>query len=185
MKTTFKELPWKSSGEYCALPMPGVLGLGSWIPYAAAKTQHSQINKIFLKTTFMQLLLLLLSRFSRVRLFATPWTAAYQGPPSMGFSRQEYWSGLPLPTPVYVVTHHSVTEIQLFFISLGSLLVKFSLSLKLIIQCFIAHKALTSSQSICLCQVYTNMYFCIVLTDVLLFHFHTYFTSLLYLHIYF
>ena len=35
---------------------------------------------------------------SRVRLFMTPWTAAYQGPPSMGFSRQEYWSGLPLGT---------------------------------------------------------------------------------------
>ena len=44
-------------------------------------------------------LLLLLSRFSRVRLCATPWTAAYQVPPSMGFSRQEYWSGLPLPFP--------------------------------------------------------------------------------------
>ena len=36
---------------------------------------------------------------SHVRLLATPWTAAYQGPPSMGFSRQEYWSGLPLPSP--------------------------------------------------------------------------------------
>ena len=35
---------------------------------------------------------------SRVRLFATPWTAAYQAPPSMGFSRQEYWSGVPLPS---------------------------------------------------------------------------------------
>ena len=34
---------------------------------------------------------------SRVRLFATPWTAAYQAPLSMGFSRQEFWSGLPLP----------------------------------------------------------------------------------------
>ena len=33
---------------------------------------------------------------SRVRLLATPWTAAYQAPPSMGFARQEYWSGLPL-----------------------------------------------------------------------------------------
>ena len=40
------------------------------------------------------LLLLLLSRFSRVQLFANPWTAAYQAPPSMGFSRQEYWSGV-------------------------------------------------------------------------------------------
>ena len=37
---------------------------------------------------------------SRVQLLATPWTAAYQAPPSMGFSRQEYWSGLPLPSPV-------------------------------------------------------------------------------------
>ena len=36
---------------------------------------------------------------SRVRLFATPWTVAYQASPSMGFSRQEYWSGLPLPSP--------------------------------------------------------------------------------------
>ena len=36
---------------------------------------------------------------SRVRLFATPWTVAYQAPPSMEFSRQEYWSGLPFPSP--------------------------------------------------------------------------------------
>ena len=45
------------------------------------------------------LLLLLLSRFSRVQLLATPWTAAYQAPLPLGFSRQEYWSGLPLPSP--------------------------------------------------------------------------------------
>ena len=38
-------------------------------------------------------------RFSHVRLFATPWTAAYQAPPSLGFSRHEYWSGVPLPSP--------------------------------------------------------------------------------------
>ena len=36
---------------------------------------------------------------SRVRLLATPWTAAHQAPLSMGFSRQEYWSGVPLPSP--------------------------------------------------------------------------------------
>ena len=36
---------------------------------------------------------------SRVRLLGTPWTAAYQAPPSMGMSRQEYWSGVPLPSP--------------------------------------------------------------------------------------
>ena len=37
---------------------------------------------------------------SQVRLLATPWTAAHQAPPSMGFSRQEYWSGVPLPSPM-------------------------------------------------------------------------------------
>ena len=36
---------------------------------------------------------------SSVQLFVIPWTAAYQAPPPMGFSRQEYWSGLPLPSP--------------------------------------------------------------------------------------
>ena len=36
---------------------------------------------------------------SRVQLFATPWTVAYQASPSMGFSRREYWSGLPFPSP--------------------------------------------------------------------------------------
>ena len=36
---------------------------------------------------------------SRVRLFATPWSVAYKAPPSMGFSRQEYWTGLSFPSP--------------------------------------------------------------------------------------
>ena len=47
------------------------------------------------------LLLLLLSRFSRVRLCATPQTAAHQAPASLGFSRQEHWSGLPFPSPMH------------------------------------------------------------------------------------
>ena len=47
------------------------------------------------------LLLLLLSRFSRVRLCATPYTAAHQAPPSLGFPRQEHWSGLPFPSPMH------------------------------------------------------------------------------------
>ena len=42
---------------------------------------------------------LLLSRFSHVRLCATPEMAAHQAPPSLGFSRQEHWSGLPFPAP--------------------------------------------------------------------------------------
>ena len=42
---------------------------------------------------------------SHVRLLATPWTAAHQAPPPMGFSRQEYWSGVPLPSP-----HNAITQ---------------------------------------------------------------------------
>ena len=49
----------------------------------------------------VDLLLLLLSRFSRVQLCATPETAAHQAPPSLGFSREEYWSGLPFPSPTH------------------------------------------------------------------------------------
>ena len=44
---------------------------------------------------------------SRVQLFATPWTVAYQAPPSMGFSRQECWSGLPFPSPEDLQTQES------------------------------------------------------------------------------
>ena len=47
------------------------------------------------------LLLLLLSRFSRVQLCVTPETAAHQASPPLGFSRQEHWSGLPFPSPVH------------------------------------------------------------------------------------
>ena len=47
------------------------------------------------------LLLLLLSRFSCVRLCATPQTAAHRAPPSLGLSRQEHWSGLPFPSPMH------------------------------------------------------------------------------------
>ena len=53
------------------------------------------------RTVSLVLLLLLLSHFSRVRLCETPETAAHQAPPSLGFSRQEHWSGLPFPSPMH------------------------------------------------------------------------------------
>ena len=55
-------------------------------------------QSLYLSTT---LLLLMLSHFSRVQLCATPETAAHQAPPSLGFSRQEHWSGLPFPSPMH------------------------------------------------------------------------------------
>ena len=65
------------------------------------------------------LLLLLLSRFSRVWLCATPQMAAHQAPPFLGFSRQEHWSGLPLPSPVHEsekwkVKVKSLSRVRLF-----------------------------------------------------------------------
>ena len=57
--------------------------------------------------THLLLLLLLLSRFSCVRLCVTPWMAAHQAPPSLGFSRQEQWSGVPFPS----LMHESESEV--------------------------------------------------------------------------
>ena len=58
------------------------------------------LNTHFLHCQVGSLPLQLVKSLSRVQLFATPWTVAYQAPPSMGFSRPEYWSGVPLPSPV-------------------------------------------------------------------------------------
>ena len=53
---------------------------------------------------------------SDVWLLATSWTAAYQAPPSMGFSRQEYWSGVPLPSPnLYLITHQIFLVLHIFY----------------------------------------------------------------------
>ena len=57
-------------------------------------------------------LLLLLSCFSRVRLCVTPQTAAHQAPPSLGFSRQEHWSGLPFPSPMHESEKNKVKSLS-------------------------------------------------------------------------
>ena len=58
------------------------------------------MRQVWWKASLKVMLLLMLSLFSRVRLCATPETAAHQAPPSLGFSRQEHWSGLPFPSPM-------------------------------------------------------------------------------------
>ena len=58
---------------------------------------------------------------SRVWLLATPWTAAYQAPPSMGFSRKEYWSGVPLPALHMLATTHQIQNVSSSKVSLKSL----------------------------------------------------------------
>ena len=85
---------------------------GKWIKKMCSihtMEEHSTSGKreiLPLATTWMilkplLLLLLLLSHFSRVRLCATPWKAPHQAPPSLRFSGQEHWSGLPFPSPMH------------------------------------------------------------------------------------
>ena len=61
---------------------------------------YSDLPLAFIALHLVSLLLLLLSRFSSVRLCATPEMAAHQAPPSLGFSRQEHWSRLSFPSPM-------------------------------------------------------------------------------------
>ena len=67
-------------------PVPGILQARTleWVAISFSKAWKWKVK---------------VKSLSRVRPLATPWTAAYQAPPSMGFSRQEYWSGVPLPSP--------------------------------------------------------------------------------------
>jgi len=67
-------------------PVPGILQART-LEWAAISLSNAWKWKVKVKS------------LSHVWLLATPWTAAYQAPPSMGLSRQEYWSGLPLPSP--------------------------------------------------------------------------------------
>ena len=67
-------------------PVPGILQART-LEWVAISFSNAWKRKLKVKS------------LSHVRLLATPWTAAHQAPPSMGFSRQEYWSGVPLPSP--------------------------------------------------------------------------------------
>ena len=66
---------------------------------------------------------------SRVLLLATPWTTAHHAPPSMGFSRQEYWSGVPLPSPL--AGYRSIQNVHLFLNKFNSLCLSMNWSIHL------------------------------------------------------
>ena len=80
-------LPDPVDGSPPGSPIPGILQART-LEWVAISFSNSWKWKVKVKS------------LSRVRLFATPWTAAYQAPRSMGFSRQEYWSGVPLPSHI-------------------------------------------------------------------------------------
>ena len=77
---------WPHRWQPTRLPRPGILQART-LGWVAISFSNAWKWKVKMKS------------LSCVRLLATPWTAAYQAPPSMGFSRQEYWSALPLPSP--------------------------------------------------------------------------------------
>ena len=66
---------------------------------------------------------------SHIRLLATPWTAAYQAPPSMGFSRQKYWSGVPLPSPYVCITLKVISILDYYTTATIVLVAKLCLTL--------------------------------------------------------
>ena len=75
-----------------------------WRPRIPAKTKNPGVFSWFSNSLSIgkpMLCYAMLSCFSCVRLCVTPQTAAHQAPPSLGFSRQEYWSGLPFPSPMH------------------------------------------------------------------------------------
>ena len=79
-------------GTPAGSPIPGTLQAKT-LEWVAISFSSAQKWKVKVKS------------LSCVRLIVTPWTAAHQGPPSMGFSRQGYWSGVPLPSPnIYIHT---------------------------------------------------------------------------------
>ena len=98
---------WISTGIH--MSSPSWTSLLHPIPFYPSRLQRAPdlsslshtANSHWLSILHMVVYMLLPSCFSRVRLCATPWTAAYQASPSLGFSRQEYWSGLPFPSPMH------------------------------------------------------------------------------------
>ena len=89
-------------------PSPGVLpdpGIKPRSPTLQADTLPSEPPGKPLSTDIQKEIIVcgFLGEASRLRLFVTPWTVARQAPMSMGFFRQEYWSGLPFPSPRFVI----------------------------------------------------------------------------------
>ena len=91
-------------------PVPGILQAKTlkWVAISFSNTWKWKVK---------------VKSLSRVRLLGTPWTAAYQAPPSMGPSRQEFWSGLPLPSPasVYFLTKSSLRISEAGTVTLSNL----------------------------------------------------------------
>ena len=92
---------WRTEDPDPAGAPVSALGPGTARPSSIPVKWHGPQAACLLHFFFQERQLLLLSRFSHVRLCVTPWMAAHQAPQSLGFSRQEHWSGLPFPSPMH------------------------------------------------------------------------------------
>ena len=84
-------------------PVPGILQARTKLEWVAISFSNAWKWEVKVKS------------LSHVWLLATPWTAAYQAPSSMGFSRKEYWSGLPLPSPASMWDEYNYAAVSAFF----------------------------------------------------------------------
>ena len=91
---------WQRDGETMEI-VTDLIFLGSKITVDGDYSHEIKRYLLLGRKAMINLLLLLLSHFSRVQLYATPQMEAHQAPPSLGFSRQEHWSGLPFPSPMH------------------------------------------------------------------------------------
>ena len=95
---------WARRSRFCIYLLPQCLSLPSFLSLTTLPLSQPLPGKIFsltrmVKPDIQRGAAAAAKSLSRVWPCATPWTAAHQAPPSMGFSRQEYWSGVPLPSP--------------------------------------------------------------------------------------
>ena len=89
-----------TDGSPSGFPVPGILQART-LEWVAISFSNAWKWKVKAKS------------LSRVRLFANPWIAVYQAPSSMGFSRQEYWSGVPLPAPKVIYIYQASISLSL------------------------------------------------------------------------
>ena len=111
-----RKIPWRRKWQPASVFLPGefhgqksLAGYSPWDQKGSDKTEWLTLSLSHLFSIYLCIYLFTylwnvkwkvkVKLLSRVWLFATPWTVAYQAPPSKGFSRQEYWSGLPFPFP--------------------------------------------------------------------------------------
>ena len=92
-----------TDGSPAGSPIPGILQarILEWVAISFTNTWKWKVK---------------VKSLSLVRLLATPWTAAHQAPPSVGFSRQEYWTGMPLPSPHLALYQQTKSNLGCLFL---------------------------------------------------------------------